>query len=389
MRAASPSLRAGATLLLALGGLSLGAAGAGAPAELARGAHEASGAVAELAVARPARPAAARGIRRAPVLRHVQARSSRATAKPSAARQAPADPLVAGAWALRAIHAQAAWARSTGSPDVVVAVLDTGVDASHPDLAGAVRPGIDLVSDDGDPADDHGHGTMVAGLVAARAGNGIGGAGICARCSILPVKVIGPDGRGSSTDVAAGLRWAVDRGARVVNLSFVLSAPDPAVSDAIRYARERGVVVVGAAGNAAERAPVFPAAEPGVVSVAATDEADAPYPWSGQGPWVRVAAPGCAPTTVAGGSFAPLCGTSAATAVVSGLVALALSARPGADAATAVSALEAGATPIGDAVAAGRVDAAATVTLLAPPPPPAAPAARAPVLRLILPAEAG
>jgi subtilisin family serine protease len=215
---------------------------------------------------------------------------------------------------------------------------------------------------------------MVAGLAGARAGNGIGGSGICARCSVMPVRVIGRDGRGGADDVAAGLRWAVDHGAHVVNFSFVLSAPDAAVEEAIRYAQARGAVVVSAAGNNAETSPVFPAAAPGVVSVAATDESNAPYAWSGRGAWVRVAAPGCAPATVAGGSYATICGTSAATAVVSGVVALALSARPGAGAAQAVRAVEAAAAPIGEAVATGRVDAAAAVSLLAPPAPRGAPA---------------
>jgi subtilisin family serine protease len=321
----------------------------------------------------------------APVLRHTQGRAARAAAKQTTARPAPpGDPLVADSWALQTIHAAAAWARTTGSPDVVVAVLDTGVDASQPDLAGALVPGVDLVSDDADPQDDHGHGTQVAGIVAARAGNGIGAAGICGRCSVMPVKVIAADGTGTSDDVAAGMRWAVDHGARVVNLSFVLNAPDPGVADAIRYAQEHGVVVVGAAGNGGATSPVFPAAETGVVSVAATDEANAPYAWSGRGPWVRVAAPGCAPATVAGGSYANLCGTSAATAVVSGLAGLALSARPGVTAAEAVQALEAGALPVGDVVAAGRVDAAATVSLLAPAAAPAPPAIPRPQGRPLL-----
>ena len=316
--------------------------------------------------------------RRAPVVRRTQGRAGRVAGKPAARPSATLDPLAAAAWALQAINAPAAWSRTTGSPDVVVAVLDTGVDASHPDLAGALVPGVDLVSDDGDPADDHGHGTMVAGVIAARAGNGIGTAGLCGRCSVMPVKVIGADGRGSGADVAEGVRWAVDHGARVVNFSFVLNAPDAAVADAIRYAQAQGVVVVGAAGNSAETSPVFPAAEPGVVSVAATDEGNAPYAWSGRGSWVRVAAPGCAPAPVAGGSYATVCGTSAATAVVSGLVALGLSARPGAGAGEVVRALEGGAVPIGDAVATGRVDAGRTVDLLAPAAPAAAVQARQP-----------
>jgi subtilisin family serine protease len=319
-------------------------------------------------LAKPKPPAARKA--GAPVLRHVQSRARRtAVTRRPAAPTLPDDPLLSDAWALRAIGAPSAWSRTTGSAAAIVAVLDTGVDGGHPDLAGALVGGVDLVSDDADPQDDHGHGTMVAGLVAARAGNGLGAAGICARCSIMPVKVIGADGVGSSGDIAAGLRWAVDHGADVVNMSFVLSATDGAVTEAIRYARERGVVVVAAAGNSAATSPVFPAAEPGVLSVAATNEADVPYAWTGRGPWVRVAAPGCAPTTTLGGSFASLCGTSAATAVVSGLAGLGLSARPGAAGGEVERAIEAGARAIGDVVAAGRVDAAATVDLLAPAPP--------------------
>jgi subtilisin family serine protease len=300
----------------------------------------------------------------APILRLVQSRSA-GTTRPAL----PDDPLLAQAWALQAIHAPAAWSQTTGAPEVIVALLDTGVDAAQPDLAGAIVGGVDLVSGDGDPQDDHGHGTMVAGLVAARGGNGIGAAGICRRCSIMPVKVIGADGRGDSANVAAGLRWATDHGARVINMSFVLDAPDAAVADAIRYAREHGVVVVSAAGNSAATTPVFPAAEPGVVGVAATDEANAPYSWSGRGAWVRVAAPGCGPTTTVGGSFASLCGTSAATAIVSGLAGLAISARPSSSGAEIEHALEQGALSIGDVVASGRIDAAATVGLLAPAAP--------------------
>jgi subtilisin family serine protease len=318
--------------------------------------------------ARPVAKPKAKRKAQAPVLRHVQARRA-GSIRPAP----PEDPLLAQAWALHAIHAPAAWAQTTGTPEVVVALLDTGVDAAQPDLAGAVVGGVDLVSGDADPQDDHGHGTMVAGLVAARGGNGIGAAGVCRRCSIMPVKVIGADGRGDAATVAAGLRWATDHGARVINMSFVLDGSDAAVADAIRYARERGVVVVAAAGNSAATTPVFPAAEPGVVGVAAIDESNAPYAWTGRGGWVRVAAPGCGPTTTLGGSFASLCGTSAATAVVSGLAGLALSARPGSGGAEIERALEAGAVAIGDVVATGRVDAAATVGLLAPAAAPAPP----------------
>jgi subtilisin family serine protease len=306
--------------------------------------------------------------RKAPVLRWLQKVQRRTVTR--SVKAFPDDPLVPSSWALRTIRAEDAWRTTTGSAEVVVAVLDTGIDATHPDLAGALAPGWDAVDEDADPGDGHGHGTAVAGAIAARGDNGTGVAGVCWRCSIMPVRVIAADGHGTAADIAEGIRYATEHGARVVNLSFVLSAPDEAVADAIREARAHGVLVVAAAGNNAESDPVFPAAEPGVVSVGATDETDAAFAWSGHGPWVRVAAPGCVVTTATGAGYSTFCGTSAATAVVSGLAALAVSASPGASPDTIAATLEATAVPVGTAVASGRVDAAGALAALAPPAPP-------------------
>jgi subtilisin family serine protease len=283
-----------------------------------------------------------------------------------AAPPAPNDPLWSTSWSLSKVNAQAAWKLTNGSPDVVVAVLDTGVDLRHPDLAGAFVPGYDFVNRDDDPSDDHGHGTMVAGVIAARANNGLGGAGTCARCSVMPVKVIGGNGSGNASDVALGIAWAVDHGARVINLSFVLSGPDGAVADAVAYARARGAIVVAAAGNAGTSDLTFPAGVPGVVSVTGTDGSDVRYGWANYGSWVRLAAPGCSQATAPGGGYGDFCGTSSAAAFVSGLAGLVLSLSSGASPDAVAGELAAHAVPVGSFVSAGRVDAAATLAALRP-----------------------
>jgi thermitase len=316
--------------------------------------------VAQLATSSQAtRVLSARGVRPAPSKRAVVKRPRPAPAP--APDVVPNDPLWPASWSLAKVRAPLAWRTTTGSPDVVVAVLDTGIDALHPDLAGAVLPGWDAVNEDADASDDHGHGTAVAGVIAARGNNGVGGAGVCWRCSLLPVKVIASDGTGSAADVAQGIVWAVDHGAAVINLSFVLSGYDGAVAGAIDHARARGALVVAAAGNSGGDEPTFPASHQGVVSVTATDGADGRYSWASHGPWAAVAAPGCSQSTTLGGGHGEVCGTSSATAFASGVAALVRSSANGADGALAYSALAATAVAVGDFVAAGRLDLAAAV----------------------------
>jgi subtilisin family serine protease len=296
-----------------------------------------------------------------------------------AAAVTPNDPLWANSWSLAKVNAPAAWKLTSGTAETIVAVLDTGVDLGHPDLQGAFVPGYDFVNRDEDPSDDHGHGTMVAGVIAARSNNRIGGAGTCSRCSVMAVKVIAGNGTGNAADVAAGIAWAVEHGARVINLSFVLSGPDEGVAQAIAYARARGAVVVAAAGNAGSSDMTVPAGLPGVVSVTGTDSADVRYSWASYGSWVRLAAPGCSQTTAPAGGYGDFCGTSSAAAFVSGLAGLARSFAAGAPADAIADALAARAIPVGDFVSAGRVDAAAALGALKPAaqpqPDPAAPAA--------------
>lgn len=291
-------------------------------------------------------------------------KAKRRPKRPAAVRPAlPNDPLWQASWGLRTLGAPAIWQLGQGSPRVVVAVVDTGVDAAQPDLAGALVPGWNVLDGTTDTTDGLGHGTAVAGVIAARADDGIGGAGICPRCSVMPVKVFDATGHGPGSEIAAGIDWAVDHGANVINLSLVLNGPDDAVSTAVANAVAHGDLVVAAAGNDGGTSPNYPAALPGVISVAGEDPTTQLYAWSTGGSWVSVAAPGCNETAT-GGGYGEFCGTSSATAAVSGLLGLALS--DGSSPAAARSALlstaaHTGSVPVVDATAflAAAVPAAA------------------------------
>lgn len=242
----------------------------------------------------------------------------------------PNDPLWQRQWGLRAAGGLRLWQWGHGSPRVVVAVVDTGVDAAQPDLRGAVVPGWNALSGDADTADDNGHGTLVAGIIGAHGDNGIGVAGYCWRCTIMPVKVLDAAGRGTGANIAAGVDWAATHGAAVINLSFTLDHADPLVETAVEQALARGVLVVAAAGNVPGTTPQYPAAYPGVISVAGVDPAGFLYPWATFGPWTAVSTAGCTITTRVGRGYQEFCGSSASAAALSGLLGLALSDAPAA-----------------------------------------------------------
>jgi thermitase len=280
-------------------------------------------------------------------------------------------------WAPPRVNAPTAWDLTTGSEGTVIAVLDSGLDFSQPDLQGAAVAGRDIVNSDSDPRDDYGHGTQVAGVAAARSDNGIGVASYCWRCSIMPVKVLGPNGAGSVSDVAAGIVWATDHGARVVNLSLGSTASSATLAEAAQYAHDRGVVLVAAAGNSSSSAPTYPAALPTVIGVAGSDAADQLTGTSNYGSWVDVAAPGCNFTTGLSSWYGTFCGTSSAAPVVAGIAGLALSLAPSASNGQVEEAIEATAAPQAY-VRYGRVDAAAALKALGgglsePPPAETAP----------------
>ena len=271
--------------------------------------------------------------------------------------------LPAAAWSLRKVDLPQAWRVSRGSPSTVVAVLDSGVDPSDPSLLGALVPGHDFVQGGNDTSDDLGHGTLVAGVIAGRGLNGAS-PGACPLCLIMPVRVIDAAGNGYPAAIAAGIVWATDNGARVVNMSFVMPTTDAGIASAVSYALDHGVVLIAGAGNGGGDTIQYPAGYPGVVSVAATDAVDALEPWSMRGHWVSVAAPGCSLSVAVGGGPTSFCGTSSSAALVSGIVGLALSVAPGTAGATIVSALASTSVSIGPTVAWGRVDAASLVRYL-------------------------
>ncbi|HEX2172845.1 MAG TPA: S8 family serine peptidase [Dehalococcoidia bacterium] len=243
-------------------------------------------------------------------------------------------------WHLNKVEAPAAWDVTTGNDNpVTVAVVDTGIDATHPDLRGRVVAGYNFVSrrpiTAGEQSDDHYHGTHVAGILGATGNNGIGGAGLTWSASLMPVKILGPDGYGTHSDLAEGMIWAANHGARIINLS--LGDPGPSEQDiqtlkaAIKYVQDKGVLVVAAAGNEASSGnPIeYPAAIDGVLAVGATDSYDQRAYFSNYHPYVGVAAPGVnISSTVPSGDYRALTGTSMATPIVSGIAALILSANP-------------------------------------------------------------
>jgi hypothetical protein len=269
---------------------------------------------------------------------------------------APNDPAWRDEWGLRSTHVDALWARSTGDPTVVVAVVDTGI-APIADLRGNLVPGWNVVDDDRDTSDDEGHGTWVASVIAARGNNHRGAAGYCWRCAVMPVKVATDRSPATSGTIARGIRWAVDHGARVVNVSLSGSRGDADEIAAIAYAEAHDALVIASAGNSGDAVPQFPGAVDGVLAVAGTDEHGRLYPWSTRGPWVELAAPGCAIVVDSrAGGTAEGCGSSFSPPAVAGIAGLLLSLDPTLSAEQIAGALRSSATPV-DGIGGGIVDA--------------------------------
>jgi subtilisin family serine protease len=265
------------------------------------------------------------------------------------------DPSFAQQWGLAKIRMPEAWDFETGDPSVVIAVVDTGVDYTHPDLDdGKVIAGYDFVNDDSDAMDDHGHGTHCAGIAAANANDGVGVAGVAFGCRVMAVKVLDAWGSGWDTDVAEGIAFAADRGAKVISLSLGGAGNSQVLHDAVIYARGKGCLVVCAAGNTADGSMQYPSGYPESFSVAATDSSDTVAWFSTHNAEVDIAAPGVGVlSSVAGGGYATWSGTSMATPHVAGVAALVFSRYPSETADHVRTRLTAGASDLG---AAGRDD---------------------------------
>jgi subtilisin family serine protease len=269
----------------------------------------------------------------------------------ASAAQIPDDPEFSKQWGLTKLRVPEAWSVTRGASSLTVAVVDSGVDAAHPDLQHRVLPGYDFVNDDAEPFDDNGHGTRMAGIIAAEAFNALGVAGVAPDCALLPVKVLDQKALGSYSRIASGIIYATDHGARVINLSLTGPAHATVLEAAVDYAAARGVVVVAAAGNSGSDDPTYPAAYANAVAVAATTESDKIASFSNSGAWLALAAPGVDVLTTGRGddgdpTYVTTTGTSPATAFASGAFALVLSAAPQLSGAAALAALQSSAKDI-------------------------------------------
>jgi thermitase len=235
----------------------------------------------------------------------------------------PGDPGFSNQYGLLNIRAPQGWDLSTGASWVTIAVIDSGVDYSHPDLAYKLLPGYDFVNGDSDPQDDNGHGTHVAGIAAAAANNGIGIAGVSWGAAVMPLKVLDSSGNGTYANAAAAIVWATDHGAQVINMSFGGSPYSATLENAVLYAYTRGVVQVAAAGNSGSGSVLYPARFGPVIAVAATDSANNRAGFSNYGPEVDLAAPGVSIYSLyPGGGYGYRSGTSMSAPFVSGLAAI-------------------------------------------------------------------
>jgi|SRR5579863_6532629 len=245
---------------------------------------------------------------------------------------------------LSQISAPAAWSSSTGSASVVIAIIDTGVNGTHPDLASKMVAGWNIYDKNSDTSDVYGHGTEVAGTAAAETNNGLGVAGVCWQCLIMPVRVSDTKGTATYSAMASGISWAASHGAKVANLSYEASASSTVAQAAQGFVNAGGVVTI-AAGN--EGIFISSPDNPYVLTVGAIDTTNALYSWSNYGNIIDLVGPGCVYTTTNGGGYGPACGTSFSAPVVAGVAALMFSANPTLTPASVMSMLDQSATDLG------------------------------------------
>ncbi|GAA4710661.1 hypothetical protein GCM10023228_15490 [Brevibacillus fulvus] len=232
-------------------------------------------------------------------------------------------------WNLPMIGMEQSWEISEGSKDVIVAIVDTGLDLQHPEFQGKVVSGYNVIEDNNNPMDDNGHGTHVAGIIAARTNNASGIAGMSWNSRLMPIKAIGADGSGTAYDIAQGIIWAADHGADVINLSVGNYTPSAALQEACQYAFQKNVVLVAATGNDATDQPGYPAAYKEVLGVSAVDHNRRRADFSNFGSYVDVVAPGVdIASTYIYSDYAALSGTSMACPHVAALASLIRSVKP-------------------------------------------------------------
>lgn len=242
----------------------------------------------------------------------------------------PDDPRWGDQWGPDKIEAPEAWDIITGTSDIVIAIIDTGIDYTHPDLdGGRYIGGYDFANGDDDPMDDEGHGTHVTGIATADTNNGVGVAGVAWNSRFMGIKVLDAEGSGTYFDIAQGIRYAADHGAHVANMSLGGPFHSNTLEQAMQYAYEAGVVMACAAGNSYGYGVSYPARyDPYCLGVAATDDSDERAIFSSFGPEVDVAAPGVDILSTTEGGYESWSGTSMATPHVAGLAALILAQDP-------------------------------------------------------------
>ena len=274
----------------------------------------------------------------------------------------PDDPRFEDQWNLSLINMPRAWEFEKGDPDVIIAIVDTGFDYTHEDLASKTWVNVDEIPDNGidddnngyiddvrgwdfskapngdgnsdfqngdnDPIDESGHGTHVAGIAGAAVDNGVGVAGIAWKCTLMPIRGAGTEGI-QDDDSSAAIVYAVDNDARVINISWGSSRRSFVIRDVVDYAYARGVLMVAAAGNASEDEASFPAGYREVIAVAATEQHKRKFYQSNFGASIDIGAPGnVILSTQINNRYRLLSGTSMATAHVSGVAGLIISKRP-------------------------------------------------------------
>lgn len=289
-------------------------------------------------------------------------------------------------WGVQKIRADQVWPSGNKGTGIKVGIVDTGIDYNHEDLKNNYKGGYNFVANTSDPFDDYGHGTHVAGTVAAL-DNGIGVVGVAPEAWLYAIKVLDSQGSGSYTNIISGLQWCLDNGMQVVNMSFGGSSFSQALSDICDKLNNAGILLVAAAGNSGGSSGQdtigYPAKFPSVMAIAATDSNDARASFSSVGPELSVAAPGVnVPSTVPTGScklcdtsgYKQLSGTSMSTPHVVGTTALIMKANPNMTNTDIRKAIENTAIDLGnqghdDLYGWGRIDALNAVNQTPPPPP--------------------
>ncbi|MBI3267500.1 MAG: S8 family serine peptidase [Planctomycetes bacterium] len=241
----------------------------------------------------------------------------------------------------------AAWAQTTGSAALTIALLDTGVYTSHQEFSGHLVPGWDFVNGDGDPQDDAGHGTAMAGLIVGRGDDGLGLTGVAWGCKLMPIKVADWQGNASLSDLVSGILFAVDHSARILNVSLGSRVGSAALQDAVNYAWSHGALVVASVGNDNTNAALYPAAYPHVVAVGSTTASDDLGYVTNVSKLTTVSAPGeKLVSSMPGNFYRDVGGTSTSAALVSGVAALVWSKYPVLTNAQVRAAVQYGANPI-------------------------------------------